>query len=170
MSETVSERVNTVSQSNRRNSTLRAENAYTSTLCLCVETEAHGQRLSPVIRVREFLPQTDTDTNAFANRTVHERLAAPPRLANKQRTTFTNIANCSRTRPQGMHVIQFKNRKVIVGKYYRKSARHAPVDVAGARRCVFDIIAVSTTITGRYSSRHASCVVDLSSLSNLHRA
>ena len=59
-----------------------------------------------VIRVREFLPQTDTDTNAFANRTVHERLAAPPRLANKQRTTFTNIERTvhERVRGQGIFV------------------------------------------------------------------
>ena len=36
--------------------------------------------------VCEITPQTDANANAFANRAVHERLAALPRRANKQRT------------------------------------------------------------------------------------
>ena len=113
--------------------------------------------------------QTRTRTRSRTGLFTNALRRCPASQTNSEQT-FTNMANCSRTRPRGMHVIQFKNRKVIVGKCYRKLARHAPFDLAGARRCVFDIIAVSTTITGRYSSRHASCVVDLSSLSNLHRA
>ena len=53
----------------------------------------------PVSCVCEITPQTDANANAFANRAVHERLAALPRLANKQRTNvhehgelFTNAS------------------------------------------------------------------------------
>ena len=59
------------------------------------------RRTLPLLKVlfAKTASRTDANANAFANRAVHERLAALPRLANKQRTNvhehgelFTNAS------------------------------------------------------------------------------